>query len=166
MAKRERKNKDVLDTGPVEPILRGERVLDKAAAFPRFINQCECPLDHYYRGGFLVDRQWMAGIRFRELWETAAGNPNVTSSLTRSPSSGNVSERLEIRRADARNEIKALLTGKVDRFGTVTVKPVIPYPFNQILEDVAGLGQWAGKGNIGLLKEALDRLSNYWRIHV
>ena len=162
---RNKRIKDVLDTGPVEPILRGERVLDLNAAFPRFINHCECPIDHYLVGGFLVDRQWLAGIRFRETYELGTGIPRTTANYNSTGRVGNGAECETAARLDANKEIKSILTGIKDANGVTVKRAILPAYVAGIIESVCGLGQWAGKGNMGYLKFGLDLLADHWRVN-
>lgn len=163
--KKQRKQREVLDTGPVEPILRGERVLDLRAAFPRFRNQIECMVDWYYCHHHLNDRQWLAGIRFKETYNTGLGLPSVCArygGLGRI-FSGDL-QGWSAHREDCNREITRLIKGRVDQWGVQKIAPVLPRQFATVIENVCGCDQWAGSGNLWKLKHGLNLLADHWRV--
>ena len=109
----------------------------------------ECEVDGLNSRGFLTDRQWRAGVRFRTIYRAAVKQPRVCATYGQFVARGATLEASEAQ-ADARN----VLAGALD---------VVPAHLRETVVSIAGENQ-SPKGRARMLAEALDYVADFFDV--
>lgn len=138
-----------VDFGPDILIDRGDRVVEHPSGrdgVRRARSVVECRLDWYYTRMLIDDRQYEAGIKFREQCKLALLQPRV-SSLYGGAVSGGAGGVLPL------DGLKAIRSAT----------DALPAKMRDVLISVCADDSWAS-GDLPLLRDGLTALANHWRL--